>query len=54
LRNRFPNPTSLKQHELLFKKNGIKFILKTVQYIYELIARKIEAVLKANVIAGPY
>jgi hypothetical protein len=51
MRNRFPPPTSLKQLEEVLQEEWYKFLLETVQNLYESIRRRIAAVLKANI--GP-
>jgi hypothetical protein len=54
LRNRFPNPTSLKQLEVVLQEELYKSRLETVQYFYESIPRRIATVLKAICVARPY
>jgi hypothetical protein len=54
VRNRFPPPTSLKQLEDVLQEEWYKILLETVQNLYESIARRIEAVLKAKDDSTPY
>jgi hypothetical protein len=52
--NRFPPPTSLKQHEDVLQEEWYKIPLKTVQNLYETIPRRTAAVLKAKFDPTPY
>jgi hypothetical protein len=54
VRNRFPPPTSLKQLEDVLQKEWYKIALETVQNLYQSIARRTEAVLKAKGGPAPY
>jgi hypothetical protein len=50
-RNRFPSPTSLKQHEDVLQEEWYKIPLETVQILYESIRKRTEVVLTAK--GGP-
>jgi hypothetical protein len=49
-RNRFPLPTSLNQLEDVLQEEWYKILLETVQDLYESIPRRVEAVLKAEMV----
>jgi hypothetical protein len=54
VRNRFPPPTSVKQLEDVLQEEWCKIPLKTVQNLYESIAKRIEAVFNAHSGPTPY
>jgi hypothetical protein len=54
LRNRFPNPTPLKQFENVLQEECIKIPLETVQNLYESTPRRTAAALKAEGGPAPY
>jgi hypothetical protein len=54
VRNRFPSPTSLKQHEDVLQEEWYKILLETVKNLYESIPRRTAAVLKVKGSPTPY
>jgi hypothetical protein len=54
VRNIFPPPTSLKQHEDVLQEEWYKIPLETVQNLYESIPRWTVAVLRAKDGPTPY
>jgi hypothetical protein len=54
VRNRFPPPTSLQQLEEVIEEEWYKIPLENVQNLYEVIARRAAAVLKATSNPTPY
>jgi hypothetical protein len=54
VRNRFPTPTSLKQHEDVLQEEWYKILLQTVENLYESISRRTVTLVKAKGGPTPY